>query len=274
MVGLSGCEADSDGGSGSPGSGPGGGGSTGGTPVTDNGGTPGDPTDDNGGFGPNDGTTPSPVFTDTNGDGTISTDEQIPGNFVCDYTVPAGTTTDDGSGGLVGGPVSDLLGSLGGGSLTTLTNSVVDSELAIDTLLATYSTFTMTAAGLATLNEVAQDFYMGSLIPSGDYAVFGVRFPSGTVEASLVNTLVITTYRGTDAQGNPVQQEQATVNITAIDLLGTGVTGEDALFVGIRTTKPYDYAQLAQGSQIISANVGESMYVHEMCTRGHFVAAP
>lgn len=280
-LGLVGCSADGDGSN----LGGGGGGGTGTDCGAD--GICGN-ADDNGGFGPNDGTNESPVVTDNDGDGTatdtpddavVGTDPNgnpIVGNFVCDAGVPTGTTTTDGSGGLVGGAVSDLLDLLGGGSLPTLTNSVVDAGQAIDYALPTYSTFTVTASGLGILNFVAQDFRMGRVMQPGEYAVVGVSFPTATVEASLANSVVVTTFADANADGIPQdaeQQETMTVDITNVDLLGA-VGGNAPLWLGLQAKQPFNLVRVSQLNQLISANVGESMYLHEMCTDGHFVAAP
>lgn len=248
VLALAGCEADDNGLFRS--------GSVGGPPVL---------TGNNGGFGANDGTVTSAVYNDADGDGVISDSERLPGTFVCDYTVPAGTISEETPAeGVVGGP-GDGLGT------ATVTGGVSEPERAVDTRLETFSSFLVTASGLdtvATINKVAEDFFMGAETPVNDYAAFAIRFPKNTVEATF-NTVEITTYRGTDASGQPVQQEQKTVDITTIDLVQDLQTGEASLFIGLKVTKPYDYAKLAQGSTV-SAGVGETMYVHEMCTRGHF----
>lgn len=252
---LAGCEANGDGPLGS-GGGSGGGSGDGTAPIA-----PIDP--GNPGELPNDGTTPTNV---TEGGTPIS------GNFICERSATAefGTTTVVGSGGLIGGPLTSLVNLLGGNSLTALLNAVKDKDLAIDGNLATHSTFTLTA-GLLTgaLNSVDQSVLPPATIAAGNYAVFGVSFPTGTLDVGLLNTITVTTYL------NDVAQESNTLTQALIlDLIGQiGVGGEPA-FVGVKATQPYDRATIALAPMVLNVDIGEAMFVHELCTGGRFVAAP
>jgi len=245
---LAGCEANGDGPLGSGG-------------ASGNGTAPIDSIDPNNpGELPNDGTTPTNV---TDGGTPIS------GNFICERSATAalGTTTVVGSGGLIGGPLTSLLNLLGGSSLTALLNAVKDKDLAIDGNLVTHSTFTLTA-GLLTgaLNSVDQSVLPPEPIEAGNYAVFGVSFPTGTLDLGLLNTITVTTYL------NDVAQESNTLTQPLIlDLIGQIGVGGDPAFVGVKATKPYDRATIALAPMVLDVDVGDAMFVHELCTGGRFV---
>ncbi|WP_162932191.1 hypothetical protein [Solimonas sp. K1W22B-7] len=223
---------------------------------------------------------------DTNGNGTIDPNEfpndgsvptdvtdngtPITGRFICDLSLnkAKGVTTDAGTGGVVGGILGGILGGLGGQTLNQLLASVKDKDLAIDTRLDTHSTFTLTATGLGILSSVDQVFNLAATVPSRDYAVFAIGFPGGTVDLSLLNTLDITTFLGT------TEQETRAFTQNALELLGVDAIGDDRIYLGMKVTKPYDHATIGLSGGLLSVNVGEAMFVHEFCTKGHFVAAP
>jgi hypothetical protein len=244
-VGLAGCEAD--------GSGVESGG------IIDDGGN-------NGGLGPNDGSTPTTVLEDDDGDGVAETPVNGGKGFVCKVGANAyGTpTTKVGANGVVGG----LLGGLSGDTLTRLLASVSEAPNVVDGDLATYSTFAQTAGGLAILDSVDESVVFPGTVPSGAYAVFGLSFPGGTVDASLLNQITVTTYN------NDVKQETVSLTQNAIDLLGASVLGDKSLFLGMKTKKAFDTVTVGLSTSLLSANVGDAMYVHELCTDGDFVTLP
>lgn len=216
---------------------------------------------------PNDGTTP----TDVTEGGAV-----LPGNFICSSSARAygnSPTTTVTLNGLLGGTVlTTLLDLLGGGTVTQLLNSVTAKENVVDRSLDTFAQYNLTA-GLLTLPMVGNlvssvDLVVGlnSKVPVGQYAVFGVTFPAATVEATLMQTLTITTFNGTAVA------ETRDISLTALDLLGMGVVGAPALFVGFKTTVPYDSVSISLDPSLLSANVGNAMNVHELCTGGSFLA--
>lgn len=244
--GLAGCEADGNG--------------------VESGGIIGDNNGGNGGLGANDGSVPTTVLEDDDGDGTAETVVDGGKGFVCTAGANAygAPTTEVGSGGLVGG----LLGGLGGDTLTTLLASVTEPNNVIDGNLSTFATFAQTLGGLVGLNSVDESVIFPGDVPAGTYAVFGLSFPGGTVDASLLNQITVTTFN------NDVQQETVPLSQTAVDLLGTTVLGEKSLFLGLKTKKAFDRATVGLSTTLLSANVGDAMYVHELCTDGEFVTPP
>ena len=225
--------------------------------------------DDNGGFGPNDGSTTSPVFVDTDGDGEADTLVSEGMGFVCEGTAPSGSTTEVGTGGLVGGPLTTLLNLLGGNSLTTLLNSVTEPDNVIDGKLGTYATFTGTLGGLGLLESVDLNVLLpGSMNLVGNYAVFGLSFPGGTVDLSLLDQITVTTFL------NNTEQEHVTFDSVVIALLGQNVLGGDPIWFGLKATKNFNRVSIALTSALLSANVGEQLYVHELCPSGRFVTPP
>lgn len=218
-----------------------------------------------GGGIPNDGSTPSDVI-DGEGGGTL------PGGFVCTAGAKAygpSPTTDVVVNGLVGGAVTDLLNLLGAGTVTQLLNSVKDKELAVDGKLDTAATYSLTV-GLLGGAISSIDFLIGlnGTAPIGKYAVLGLSFPIGTVELSLVQSVTVTTFLGT------TQQETVDIDATALDLLGQVSTADSVRYVGLRVKKPYNSVSITLNPLVVSANVGEAMKVHELCTDGFFVATP
>lgn len=223
--------------------------------IVDNGDTPTDVTD-----GPS-----GPPFT---------------GNFFCTRSArfygdsPATTVTING---LLGdAALGGLLNLLGAGSATQLLASVSGKELAVDRSLDTFAVFNLTAGLFAlpptipglTGNLVSSvDLVIGlnSQVPAREYVVFGLSFPQATVELSVAQTVQISTFLGTQLQ------ESRDVSLTAVDLLGTSAVGDGAVFAGYQTLLPYDSATISLNPALISANVGNAMNVHELCTGGRFI---
>jgi hypothetical protein len=189
--------------------------------------------------------------------------------FVCEQLAPSGSTTEVGTDGLVGGPLTTLLNLLGGGSLTTLTNSVTSPDNVIDGQLGTYATFTTTAGGLGALNSVDLNVLLpGAMNLVGSYAVFGISFPGGTVDLSLLDQITVTTFL------NSTEQETVVFDSIVLDLLGQNVFGGEPIWFGLLATKNFNRVSIAVSSAVLSANVGEQLYVHELCPGGRFVTPP
>jgi hypothetical protein len=188
----------------------------------------------------------------------------LPGPFLCTESLQAsgGATTQVGTGGLVGGPLGDLVNLIGGGSVTTLLNSVTDKDLAIDGDLATGSTFTLTLDLLGIVSNVEQTVFAAPGFPlaAGKFAVFALGFPIATLELSLINTITVTTLLG-DAE-----RETISVSPLALDLLGAVQAGEAFTFLGLRATQSFDRVRLSLEPGLLSANVGEALKVYELCT--------
>ncbi|MES0872968.1 hypothetical protein [Sinimarinibacterium thermocellulolyticum] len=225
--------------------------------------------DDNGGFGPNDGSNESPVFVDTDGDGEAETPVADGQNFVCTELAPSGSETEVGADGLIGGLLSDLLNLLGGGSLVNLLNSVSSPDNVIDGELGSFATFTTTVGGLGLLDSVELNVLLpGSMNLAGRYAVFGLSFPAGTVDASLLDQIEVVTFL------NEVEQEHVTFSSVVVDLLGQNLVGGEPIWFGLKATKNFNRVALSIASALLSANVGEQMYAHELCLGGTFVDPP
>jgi hypothetical protein len=206
---------------------------------------------------PNNGTTPTTI---TNG-GT-----SVPGHFICTDSAQQqyGATTQVSVNGLVGANLTPLLNQLGATTATTLLNSVVNPYFAIDGNLDTFSTFALTAGALSAVDSVGQTVLLptGSTVAAGGYAVFAVQFPAGTVTASIIGNVTVTTYL------NNVAQESITVAENQIALLGNNVLGTTNAFIGVQATKPYDSANISLTPSLLSADVGDAMHVNELCTGG------
>ena len=211
---------------------------------------------------PNDGTGTTSI---TSGGTTVS------GNFICTQSAAAygDVTTAVGTGGLVGADLTALLDTLGGNTASTLLNSVVNPNNVIDGNLATFATYSLTL-GLFTsaIDSVDLDVILpkGGTVPSGQFAVFGISFPKGTVDLSLVNKVEVATYL------NGVLQESNTISQSQLGLLGVGAGTPSAIWVGIEATKSYDTAVLSLAPGVLSADVGSAMYAYEFCPGGKLVS--
>ncbi len=135
--------------------------------------------------------------------------------------------------------------------------------------LGTFATFTTTAGGLGLLNTVDLNVLLpGAMNLVGSYAVFGLTFPGGTVDASLLDQVTVTTFLG------DVEQETVVFDAIVVDLLGQNLTGGDPIWFGLQATQNYDRVALSISSALLSANVGEQLYAHELCLGGNFVDPP
>lgn len=208
---------------------------------------------------PNDGTTPTNV---TEG-GTPLT-----GNFICTQAATAygDVTTEVGTGGLVGGPLTALLKLLGGDTVAQLLNSVNNANNAIDGNLDTYASVSLTVGLLGGLLSTVDESVLtpsGVTVPAGKYAVYGISFPKGTVSLSLFSTVKIATYLGNTLQ------ESNTLDQNALALLGAvGGSSPAVAFVGVKATKPYDRATISLTPGLLTLNVGDAMHIHELCVDG------
>lgn len=269
MIALAGCQAEGDPsglGGGSSGGASSGGASSGGASsggVSSSGGASGGGS--SGGGVPNDGTTPTDVLDGDGGPG-------LPGNFICTASARAygnNPTTTVVVNGLVGSAVTDLLNLLGAGTVTNLLNSVAAKELVVDGQLDTAAIYSLTAGLLGgAISSIDLLVGLNGTAPIGRYAVFGVRFPTAAVEASLIQSVTVRTFLGTTLQ------ETAVLDASALDLLGQVSTGNPVSYLGLRVKKPYNGVSVSLNPTVVSANVGEAMYLHELCTDGFFVASP
>ncbi len=251
MTVLTGCNANGGGSAGGGGGNGGNGGNGSGVGPVGGGTGPGTPGGGDGTF-----TDPSTDITDN---GT-----PVAGTFTCTQSASSfnGASTTVSVNGLVGDALTPLLNGLGANTATSLLNSVINAERAIDGNLDTYSTFQLTAGALSAVDSVAQAVLFPQQLSAGAYAVFALEFPAGTVTASLLNNLTVSTFLGT------VEQESRTVPQNQLALLGASVASPGTLYFGIKTTKPYDRADISLVPGVLTANVGDAMYVYELCTGG------
>jgi hypothetical protein len=192
----------------------------------------------------------------------------LPGHFIC--TAGAKTygdvTTAVSANGLVGDQLSALVNQLGGNSATTLLNSVINKDNVIDGKLSTFATYQLTVSLFGgPIDSVGESVIMpiGTTVPAGKFAVFGISFPANTVGLSLLqNATVSTSLAGT------TQESNVESNPLLLSLLGQTVAGDPALWLGIKATKPYDTATLTLAPTVLSADVGDALHVYEMCVDG------
>jgi hypothetical protein len=210
---------------------------------------------------PNDGTTPT--FIAENG-------VEIAGqNFICTRSARLfGPTTEVGLNGLVGDSLRAGLEELGADNAASVLASIADKDLVVDGYLDTFATYDMAADLGGALTSLDLIVNLAVTVDAPRFAVFGVSFPIAILEASVLADVTVTTFLG------DVQQETHTLSDITVDLLGAVQAGAATAFVGVRTTQPYNRVLLSLAAGGISANVGEALYAHELCTNGFFVPAP
>lgn len=211
---------------------------------------------------PNDGSTPTLV---TEGGVPINVGER----FICDRgasNVSNDVDTAVATLGLVGGTVNDLLALIGAIPVAGLLDSIREKDLVVDSDLSTFARFTRVidlASALSTVDEVV----LFNKQVSSDYLVFGLSFPDGALELSLLDQVVVRTFLGN------VQQEVTVLSQAAVvDLLGVSVVpGFRRVFFGLKPTTDFDAVSVGL-APTLGVNVGTALRVHELCTDGHFVA--
>lgn len=208
---------------------------------------------------PNNGTGPTSI---TQGGNPVSA------HFICTQSAGAygNVTTAVGTNGLVGGPLTALLNTLGGSTVTTLLNSVTNTDNVIDGNLSTYASYALTVGllgGLLDSVDLSVVMPNGTTVPAGQFAVFGIGFPKGTVDISLFNTVAVTTYL------NNVQQETHSLSQSDLSLLGIiGGSTVPPTWIGIEASKPYDRATLSLTPGLLSVDIGDAMNAYEFCPGG------
>mgnify|MGYP000665676355 CR=1 FL=1 len=209
----------------------------------------------------NDGTGPTNI---------TSGGKPVSGNFICTSSARlyGSPTTVVGTGGLVGGPLTALLNLLGASTVTELLNSVSEPNNVIDGKLATYATFSATVGLISSLLDTVDLSVVlptGAAVPAGKYAVYGLSFPKGTVDASILNQIEVATYLGSSTTA----QDSNTISQNALTLLGAiGGSDPTTVWLGVKTTAPYDRATIRYTPGLLTASVGDAMHVHELCVDG------
>lgn len=256
---LAGCDANGDGPLGVVGgTGPEGNG----TGPIDGGG------DSNGSGGIDGGEFPNPIDPNAPGVGNDISTDGTEGNpnadlrgFICRNSAQKrfGATTEVGANGLIGGPLSDLLDTLGGNAVPDLLNSVAEPDNAIDGRLDTFASMQLVASLLGpAIDSVDLGIRLPGNVPAGGYAAFAVSQPSSLLTLNLTGTITVQTFLGDVPTADTV-----TKNIVRVDLLGLSST--DYGFIGFQTTQPYNRAVISVASSLASVSTSV-IRVHEMCT--------
>nr|MBV6628720.1 hypothetical protein [Oceanococcus sp. HetDA_MAG_MS8] len=244
--------------------------------IDDQGNTTGDGSNSQTAF-PNDGSVGGQIVQ--NGEVVVSSgpfEEQTLG-FVCTRSLSTfgGVDLEVSAGGLVGSVVGGLLDLLSGDSVNALLNSVNDRVLALDGDLTTAAVVTQTAAGLlGSLNSLDILFSLpeGQQIGLNRFAVATVSFPPSLLDLGLLSSISLDTLLDGE-----VQESGAQIDASGLSLLGFStdqIAGGTHALVGYRTSQPYDQVRLSFSSDLLSADLGQNVFVHEICTDGRFVEPP
>lgn len=188
-------------------------------------------------------------------------------NFICSESVVDRTPTASvGTAGLVGGPLTNLLASLGGTLLTDLLNSVQNKDNAIDGNLDTYASVNLTLGVLGGLLSSVDETVEVPIIhvgQAGEYAAFAVSFPVGVANVSLFNAVRVRTFL------NDRLQEEASISQSALSLLtAVGGSAPATAYVGLQATKQFNKATISLIPGVLTVNVGDAMRIHELCVNG------
>jgi hypothetical protein len=190
----------------------------------------------------------------------------LSGKFICTQFASnyGSVTTSVGANGVVGEDISSVLQSLGDADATQLINSIINSGNVIDGNLSTYATVTLAAALLGSgVDSVDLSVVLpsGAIVPTGQFAVYGLSFPNGAADLSLINSVSVTT----SLAGVP--QESNTLNQAALSQMTAG----SPIWFGVETTKPYDTATVSLTPFVFSSDVSNAMLVFEFCPGGALV---
>lgn len=199
---------------------------------------------------------------------------QLPSpGFVCreSYVNDTGATMTISANGLVGAVLGPLLNLLGGNSVTNLLNSLIDADLGMDADLKTAAKLTQTLSGLGgILNSVDVVVSMpeGDVMEAGNFAVFAVSFPPSLLELGLLSTLRVQTLLNGELVENGAMMDG-----TSLSLLGLSSNELRGMhtWIGFETAQPFDQVRLRVSSNLLSVDLGESLYVHEVCSQGEWL---
>lgn len=241
--------------------------------IDDSGNVEGDGSNTQTGF-PNDGSVGGSILED----GVLIAGTGADKGFVCTNGLSTfnGARVEVAANGLVGAVVGTLLGLLSGDSLNSLLNSLDDDTLAIDGDLTTSAVVTQTAAGLAGgLNSLDVLFNLpeNSIMNAGNFAVVAVSFPPSLLDLGLLSSLRV------DTLLDEVEQETgAQIDSSGLSLLGLStdqlVGGASYALLGYKTTADFDQVRLRLSSDFLSVDLGENLFIHEVCTGGNLVDPP
>lgn len=197
--------------------------------------------------------------------------------FVCSKSLSTfgGVDLQASADGVVGFIVGGLLELLSGDSVNALLNSVNDSVLALDGDLTTAASITQTAAGLlSALNslDIVLSLPEAQQIGLNRFAVAALSFPPSLLDLGLLSSITVDTLL--DEQ---VQEGGARIDASGLSLLGLStdqITGSNYALIGYKTTLPYDQVRISFSSDFLSVDLGQNVFLHEVCTDGAFVESP
>ena len=101
-----------------------------------------------------------------------------------------------------------------------------------------------------------------------NYAVFAISFPESLLSLALFNSVEVTTYLDGVQQEDPV-----TISAVNLDLLGFSLGTEKYAYIGRRVTEPYDQVEIRMNAPLLSLDLGDALFVHEMCVKGELIPA-
>lgn len=141
---------------------------------------------------------------------------------------------------------------LGLHSISNVNNVVTPSN----TDYATYNFPLFFGIGAGAKFTVTND---GSLLPAGTTAGFEFKRQTGLINSSLLNYVVIKTYKVTGSKVELVETGTGNGALLAFDVFGLNA-GKGT--VGFKTTKPFNAVQVDVSSGLLNANLGASIDVY------------
>lgn len=143
------------------------------------------------------------------------------------------------------------------------TCSVVNPLNAIDGNVVTSAQMQYTVGALdpALGGSITLTVDLPMTIAAGQVAAFDIEFPGATLQAGLLDRLVVSTFR------DGIPQETRGISATAqVDLLGTPLVGGGRGLVGLITTDSYNRLSLTLDSTLLDADVvNPAVNVYEAC---------
>lgn len=175
-------------------------------------------------------------------------------NLLCNAGAPAGTVVSVAEAGLLCTLTDPLNGVLDTCNITSPAN-------AIDGNFDTFATaeYDVGALDPALAGSVSLTADLPAPVAAGNVAGFVISFPGGTLDASLLRNVTVST-----ALNGTAQESVTSTGSLDLDVLGL-VGGTDQALVGLRNTKPYNSVTITVDSTVVSADVTHSVNIYDAC---------
>ena len=67
------------------------------------------------------------------------------------------------------------------------------------------------------------------------------------------------------------QEEPVSISAVNLDLLGFSLGTDKYAYIGRRVTQPYNQVEIRMNAPLLSLDLGDALFVHEMCVKGTLI---